>query len=157
MATNITVVVSGITDIVSYLDRLRTRIEKPSQKLMYRMQEEAVDETERRWFANGDGEWQPLKVATVQRKMKKTGSAFPLIDSGVMFSSIETDRTDLKEITLRIPYGSRKRNPDIPRYHQYGTKYIPARPMLKKTPMLVARMSKLMLDYVLKIISDKDY
>lgn len=157
MATNIEVTISGINDIVSYLDRLQTRIEKPSEKLMNRLRADAIDETERRWFANGDGEWQPLKVATATRKMKKRGSAFPLIDSGVMFNSIEADKTDTKEIVVRIPYGSEKRNPDIPRYHQYGTKYIPARPMLKKTPQLVARMTKIMLDYVLKIIADKDY
>ena len=46
MATNIEVTISGINDIVSYLDRLQTRIEKPSEKLMNRLRADAIDETE---------------------------------------------------------------------------------------------------------------
>ena len=89
--------------------------------------------------------------------MRKRGSAFPLIDTGVMFSSLNYQNTSSRETIVRLPYAGEKRNIDVPSYQQNGTRYIPARPILVKTTKLVNRLRKIMLDYVIRIISDKDY
>ena len=73
-----------------------------------------------------------------------------------MFNSLTADRDAPTEIRLHIPYGGAKRDPNVPRYHQEGTRRIPARPMLKKTPRLIARLSNTMLDYIYKLIAYKE-
>lgn len=153
---NIEISVSGVQDVAEHLDHIRKGLERPGEELIKALQEEAIDETERRWLANGDGEWAELKPSTRLRKMRKGGTGIALIDTSTMFNSLTADRDAPTEIKLRIPYGGEKRDPSIPRYHQEGTKRIPARPMLKKTPRLIARLSNTMLDYIYKLIAYKE-
>ena len=148
--------VTGIDEVVARIDYIKKGLEKPGQELIKVLQEEAVDETERRWMANGDGEWAPLKSRTTLRHLRKGGTTIALIDTGTMYNSLTSEQTAPTEIRLRIPYGGEKRNPSVPKYQQYGTDRIPARPMLKKTPRLMARIEKTMLDYIYKLIAYKE-
>ena len=153
---DIEITVTGTAEVVDYLNHIRKGLNEPGYELIRTLQDEAIDETERRWMANGDGEWAPLKSATTLRKLRKGGTTVALIDTGTMFSSLTADRPTSTEIRLRIPYGGAARNPRVPRYQQYGTSRIPARPMLKKTPRLIARMTVVMLDYIYKLIAYKE-
>ena len=148
--------ISGVEQVAEHLDHIRKGLERPGDELIKALQEEAIDETERRWMANGDGEWAPLKPSTTLRKLRKGGTTVSLIDTGTMFGSLTSDRIAPTEIRIRIPYGGEKRDPNVPKYQQYGTRRIPARPMLKKTPRLIARLSNTVLDYIYKLIAYKE-
>ena len=154
--TQIDIEVTGVEEVVERLNAMNKGLVDPGEELIRALQEELRDETERRWMANGDGEWAPLKSRTTLRHLRKGGTTIALIDTGTMFSSMITDQTAPTEIRLRVPYGGERRNPDVPKYQQYGTRNIPARPMLKKTPRLIARLTKVMLDYIYKLIAYKE-
>jgi len=154
--TTVEVSITGIEDVLAHIDYMRKGLEKPGDELIKALQEEAVDETERRWLANGDGEWAPLKSETTRRKLRKGGTTVALIDTGTMFGSLRADQTAPTEIRLSVPYGGEKRDPNVPRYQQYGTRHIPARPMLKKTARLKGRIIKVMLEYIYKLIAYKE-
>lgn len=87
-----------------------------------------VADTKRRFLSGiaPDGSrWKPLKPATIRQKIKKYGVANahkPLIGSGAMMNGI-----DFSVENGRLYVGSNK---SYAKYHQFGTRSIPARPMI---------------------------
>ena len=133
MALSITITVDGLPDVQRAVDNLASKIANPDDKLMTRVGLAVIEDTERRFMTAGYGTWPPLSAATVKRKK----GSFILIDTGAMFASLRITKQGPQMVDVTVPYGGRKHNPKVPMYHQTGTKRIPQRKIMDKTPQLL--------------------
>lgn len=91
--------------------------------------------------------WAPLKASTVKRRRGGGKGARPLLDTGLMRLSV-TGQTD----GMAVIQGS---NLPRARYHQRGTKTIPARPFLGFGPRHLDVIAKMVADAVVREMANK--
>jgi len=90
-----------------------------------------IESVTRNFMAGGRPKWEPLTPSTIRRRRQGegTGAPKPLRDTNVLMVSIGRPSKDgifevgNKEVTVgtNVPYA---------RYHQFGTRHMPARPFM---------------------------
>jgi len=144
----ISIDITNANIIADELNRLSESVLNSGDKLIEELGTEAIDETERRWFANGDGSWKPLSPRTIKRK----GHAFPLVETGNMYNSLNYRREEKNALSINVPLGGRNNNPDVPAYHQYGTRRMPQRKILVASEKMAKRLQRVLSEYIRKEI-----
>lgn len=132
MVATIHVTATGFEHVHKVLNNLASMIENPDEKLMQRLGAVVLDDIDTRFMTRGHGSWAPLKPQTVKRK----GHDFVLIDSGAMFNSAKIKQLTKGMVSVGVMQGGRNHDPDVPGYHQEGTKRTPKRKIIEATPQL---------------------
>ena len=84
--------------------------------------------------------WAPLAYSTIKEKMRKGYSPKPLIRTGLLRASMAQNiSTKGFRIGTAVPYA---------KYHQLGTKNIPARPYLVFQTQDIERINKVVTDHL---------
>ncbi|OBW61097.1 MAG: hypothetical protein A9183_03055 [Dehalococcoides mccartyi] len=138
---------AGLKETRYFVQTLATRIEHPDQKLMQRLGDTLLDDTDQRFMTRGYGTWAPNKPSINKRKKGST----VLIDTGAMFASTQVSISNSKT-SLTVPYGGAEHNPDVPRYHQQGTSRMPQRKILEVTPQLLRALKETVVLWVRDMI-----
>jgi len=147
MAT-VRVTIEGLDGARMALNNLALAIEKPDDKLLTRLGDAMLEDTDIRFMSRGYGSWPPLKPATIKRK----GHANVLIDSGAMMASTEISKHG-NEVILTVPHGGKNRSTAVPGYHQTGTRTMPQRKVVDVTPQLMVRLGEAMAKWVSDLIA----
>jgi hypothetical protein len=135
--------VENLEKVQRLLNNLGDKIENPGEKLFNRLKAAGMEDIDQRFMSRGYGTWPSLSPRTIKRK----GHSFVLVDTGAMLSSAKAYRRG-NRIFIRIPYGGRTHNPDVPRYHQTGTRRMPQRKIIEVTPQLRMRLRNTVVEYV---------
>ncbi len=125
--------VKGLIECQKALNNLGDRIENPDINLMRRLADTTVDDIDTRFMTRGYGTWAPLAESTIQHKK---GNQMVLIDTGAMMGSVTIKSIQPGSLVVTVPYGGGKHNPDVPTYHQKGTKKMPQRRIIEVTSKL---------------------
>ena len=129
--------VTGIENMKLAVNNLASKIQNPDDKLMRRIGDAMLEDTDRRFMSRGYGTWPPLKPETIKRKK---GNSMVLIDSGVMMASTKVQRVG-NSMKLTVQDAGRKHDEDVPMYHQEGTKRMPRRKIVEATPQLTSLLA----------------
>ena len=132
MPINISITSKGFEHIHNVLNSLASMIENPDEKCMQRLGAVVLDDIDKRFMTRGYGTWAPLSPRTIKRK----GHDFVLIDTGIMFNSAQITKLTRGMVSVGVLQGGKNHNPDIPEYHQEGTKRMPQRKIIDVTPKL---------------------
>jgi phage gpG-like protein len=143
MPVYINVKLSGIPETRASLDSLAARIINPDDKFMRRLGDALLEDTDRRFETRGYGTWPEDAPETVKRK----GHAQVLVDSGDMRASTITKRVG-NTVKIIVQHGGKNRSPDVPGYHQGGTRRMPQRRIVQKTPQLLSLLTAEMLLWI---------
>jgi len=125
--------VTGIENMKRAVNSLAEKINNPDDKLMRRIGDAMLEDTDRRFMTRGYGTWPEDSPPTIKRK----GHGMVLIDSGAMIASTIVQRIG-HTLKLTVPYGGKNHNPDVPGYHQEGTRRMPRRKIVEASQQLTS-------------------
>jgi len=123
---------SGMAGARKAIHNLAEQIENPPAKMIHRLGEASLEDVDKRFMTRGYNTW----PADSEETIKKKGQAMVLIDTGAMYNSARISGWTRNSITVDVPYGGKNHDPDVPRYHQSGTKHMPQRKIIEVTRKL---------------------
>jgi hypothetical protein len=141
---NITVEATNFENVHKSLHNLAEQISHPNEQIMRRLGETAMEDIEKRFMTRGYGTWPPLAPSTIKKKKDD----FVLIETGAMFSSTKIEFGQPGQVTVSVPYGGKKHDPNVPKYQQLGTKRIPQRKIIDASPKLKAALVNTLVKWV---------
>lgn len=90
--------------------------------------------------------WAPLSPDYMQWKVRNGYSRRTLVMTGQMRASFTSRPLPIERYSRRsAKFGS---NSPIAKYHQHGTRHMPARPIMVATPVVMDNISTIIADYV---------
>jgi phage gpG-like protein len=118
----------GLGDILLALDQLGGSYRDPIEESLLSILESTEEKFEGEW--DGKAKWEELSP----KRIKQRGSAHPILrDNGLMFASITPDRGTNSIFEVSDTIGTVGTRDKKAAYHQFGTKFMPARPFLTLT------------------------
>lgn len=129
--------VTGLENVEKAVNNLAEKIASPDTHLMTRLGEAAIEDIDRRFMTRGYNTWPALKPATIARKH----SDFVLIETGAMYASTKITALTRGSVTVGVPSGGKNHSPDVPGYHQHGTRHTPQRKIIEVTPRLMTALT----------------
>jgi hypothetical protein len=133
----ITINVTGLDEARKTVITLADKIANPDLNLMKRIGDTVVDDIDEKFMTRGYGTWPPLKSSTIKHKK---GNSMVLIDTGAMFGSTRIKAVKEGQVEVDVPYGGAGHDPDVPIYHQRGTRKMPQRKIAEVTPLLIEKV-----------------
>jgi phage gpG-like protein len=148
MSVSINVKVTGLESTRRAFNNLAEKINNPDDKLMKRIGDTLLEDTDRRFKTRGYGTWPEDSPETVKRK----GHGNVLIKTGAMMSSTKITRQG-NTVKLTVPYGGKKRSPDVPEYHQEGTRRMPQRKIVAVTTQLTSALAATLTIWIRDVVA----
>ena len=127
----------GLEQMGKAMNSLADKIANPDAQLMRRLGDACLEDIDKRFMTRGYGTWPSLAPSTIKRK----GNDFILIDSGVMFSSVKVGAVLPGSVQVNVPVGGKRHDPNVPGYHQSGTRRMPQRKIIEITPQLLSGLA----------------
>ena len=127
---------TNLDNVQKALNNLGDMVQNPDEKLMRRLGDVGVEDTEQRFMTRGYNSWPALSPETVKHKH----SDFVLIDSGAMFNSVTMQMLQPGVVVVKVPFGGKKHDSRVPEFHQEGTSKMPQRKIMAVTPQLTTAL-----------------
>ena len=148
MSATIKIKTVNLDNVHKALNNLGDKIANPDEKLLRRLGDAGINDISQRFQTRGYNTWQELSPETKKRK----GNDFILIDSGAMFYSKTMQMLQPGIVVVKVPFGGKAHNPDVPIYHQIGTSRMPQRKIIAVTPQLTSNLTKTLATWVKDMI-----